>query len=320
MLRILSVFLPIAAAASMKAIPYGDIKSAETLFQSSTPVSTNTFRLPDIHHSILPEPTAMSNVSLLVQSETFGEPDKGLGLDAENIFVGKEMYEDEHDSYLRDVHDQASAAAEESHSLHERQQRTIPMDAGVMQIDCLQAPDICKNAGYYQNCIRRAYGNINLVTYSNGPYSERYAKGNRKQSGATLSSGSSTPCNGWPFAQKFWHPQTGGSSQPALQTDEWPMASFTNNPFNPAAPPISLRCMTSTQNSAGSTAWTNFRNCEGEYDPRPGSSGFSKWRGKYAYGTRNLPCRPLIVNDWFRVNFNFSSFDPNNQAHNNLRS
>ena len=261
----------------------------------------------------------MSNLSLIAESEDLIKSDKSWEVETKSTFFDDKEHGKEHGSYSPGVPDQAPVATNESHDLHKRQQRTIPMDAGVMQIDCLQAPDICKNAGYYQNCIRRAYGNINAVTYRNGPYNERIANANRRQSGATLSSGSSTPCNGWPFAQKFWHPQTGGLSQPALQTDEWPMASFRNNPFNPNAPPVSLRCMLSSQNAAGSTAWTNFRNCEGEYDPNPGSSGWRNWRGKYAYGTRNGPCLKLIVDDWFRVNFNFSSFDPNKKAHNDLR-
>lgn len=182
-----------------------------------------------------------------------------------------------------------------------------------MQIDCLLAPGVCKNAGFYQNCLRSAHGRPGFVIYQNGPYDEQVTRQNRIHSGVTLQG--ATPCNGWPFAQRFWHPQNGGLQDPKLQTDEWPMATFQNAQFNPNAvvPQVSLRCIPYYENSAGGTAWSAFRRCQGPYDPRPTSKAYKKYRGKYAYGTRRGPCSKLAPGDWFDVNFNFSSFSPRGQ-------
>ena len=181
-----------------------------------------------------------------------------------------------------------------------------------MQIDCFLAPDIFKNAGYYQNCIRNAQGNNLLVLYTDGDRVKTTTDDSRVQSGVTLQG--PTPCNGWPFAQRFWHPQNNGIQFPELQTDEWPMATFQNAQFNPnaAVPQVSLRCMPYYENNRGSQAWTQFRNCNGPYVANQNSKAWRKWGGKYAW-SRQGPCTPMIPGDTFNVNFDFSFYPPRGQ-------
>lgn len=324
MLSLIFAILPLVVAESLKAISYGEVRSAQTLLPSSA--SIQVFGSQDTNHdpllSEIEDPNDLSPLMLTDVSEHINvheNPDTA----ARAEFVDGNESED--DDFVGLVLDASDKFNEETplfgqNEVLEKRQRA-PMYGGVMQIDCLHAPDICRNAGWYQNCLRGAHGNINAVTYWSGPYDETVARANRKNSGVTISK--TTPCKGWPFAQKFYHPQTQGYEEPAIETDEWPMATFQNSPFNPAAPvpQVSLRCMTYTQNKAGAVAWTNFRRCEGPYEDDITSSGYKKWKGLYAYGTRNGPCEPLLQNDWFHVNFNFSAFLPRgqNQTQDNIR-
>lgn len=266
MSRLLLLLAPLVVATSLKAISYGETKSAQTLFSLPTSTNTDIFQHAETTHSPLPGDDTANNISSLLRSSLLA------GLDSsEETNVVDEGSAGNKDGQLStsDMLAKKNAPVQSFDRIEKRQQRSPnPMDAGTMQIDCLLAPDICKNAGYYQNCIRRAYGNNALVTCVNGPYDKDVTNHNRVQSGVTLQG--ATPCNGWPWAQRFWHPQTAGLGEPPfLQTDEWPMATFRNEDFDPtrADPQVSLRCMPRNENNAGSHAWTAFRRCQGPYDP-----------------------------------------------------
>lgn len=122
------------------------------------------------------------------------------------------------------------------------------------------------------------------------------------------------PCRAWPFCQRVWHGFASLRKQPlhrkGLETDEWPMASMKNPGFDDTAtiPQVSLRCMTHDQDTAGSNQVMAFRKCYKDY--RAG--------GKWAHH-RLGPRVPLPLGDTYYVDFNFDSFDPNNQLHNDIR-
>lgn len=157
-------------------------------------------------------------------------------------------------------------------------QKRAPEFRGTMHMDCKKMREACQNACWYQNCVRDAQGDETQVVYTNAR--DGVAPGNRIQSGVTISRG--TPCNAWPFGQRFWdtyplevHHSRGQmlqatlltSAQKSLQkggtpfnknnlnleTDEWPMASWHNDPFDASkGPQVSLRCITNTDNSSES--------------------------------------------------------------------
>ena len=79
-------------------------------------------------------------------------------------------------------------------------QKRVPSFRGSMQMDCAKAREACQNACWYQNCVRGANGNASHVTYTNG--AKNVGAENRVQAGTKTSRG--TPCNAWPFGQRFW--------------------------------------------------------------------------------------------------------------------
>ena len=271
MLPHLIVLLPLAAAATLKAVSYGETRSAQILFKPSpSPTSINDSVDDDVSigHTYLLEESGLTNASKHIEATLIQNVHP-----REEFDIAKRIGIEDSDRDL-EVPGPISEEILPSHDLggvEKRQGR----HRGVMQIDCYLAPDICKNAGWYQNCERKAYGDIKKVLYTNGNRDHATAKWSRVQSGVTLSV--ATPCNGWPFAQKFWHPQNDGLETPKLQTDEWPMATFENSAFDPNSPEVQvfLRCMPHYENGAGSHAWTHFRNCNGPYDPDPESQNFA---------------------------------------------
>jgi hypothetical protein len=181
---------------------------------------------------------------------------------------------------------------------------------GTAQIDCLRSPLVCMNAGWYQNCFNKAYGNSKKILYSNGPWEADdpnnkvgnkvktpFADENRYNSGVKTSF--ATPCNAMPFSQLFYdrfkggHPLTVdlldntktkvGVKWIGLQADEWPTASMWNPKFVKNSPisQMSLRCMDHDNNGVGAKYITTFRTCEGHYVPE-GPYGPKDKKGKRA--------------------------------------
>jgi hypothetical protein len=182
---------------------------------------------------------------------------------------------------------------------------------GVMQLDCLETPEGCQNACYYQNCIMEAKGDYRKVTYQRA--GEGMNAYNRVQSGVAVSGGG-TPCKTGPFAQKFWdtYPFNIGGKFPKeelkLETDEWPMASMYNPDFDPSKENArSLRCSTKWGNGRAGLQAGRFY--QGSVEYRRGG----KWR-KHRSGSGELN-----PGDKFHVNSNFDSFEANNPAHDKIR-
>lgn len=177
---------------------------------------------------------------------------------------------------------------------------------GVVQMDCKNSPEVCKNAGFYQNCLRGAKGDYTKVLYTNGPTEDAKVDtpvADRSRFNSGVSASWSTPCRAWPFAQRFWHPQeTRQKPLPdtGLETDEWPMATMNTGSWskNNINHPISLMCMTHEQNVAGSQEVMAFRRPEG-----PNYVGSGKWKR-----SRLGPETRLLEGDTYHVNFNFDSF------------
>jgi hypothetical protein len=133
---------------------------------------------------------------------------------------------------------------------------------GTLHMDCKNAPEVCKNAGHYQNCLRKAKGNYKSFFYTNSPLeTDKNARGktltpqaNENRSNSEVSLSWSRPCRASPFAQKFWHPQDSNSLGPKLdlETDEWPMATMRTGIWDQLPARVSLRCTTPAGNTAGS--------------------------------------------------------------------
>lgn len=198
--------------------------------------------------------------------------------------------------------------------------------AGIMQLDCKMAPEACKNACYYERCMRKS----NDVIYEWGGDDSDAPEHNRVQSGVSINWG--TPCRTWPFAQRFWDryafrkppgpikvakPPAGTPSDLFLQTDEWPMASMMNADFKEDSDPpqVSLRCIRAADNSRGGGLLKLFANAQGAYKaPLLDKDGKVKktqtppnrevWAHHHFKGTN------LVKGDKFKVNFNFDSFAP----------
>lgn len=178
-------------------------------------------------------------------------------------------------------------------------------------MDCLEAPEACQNACYYQNCVRGAAGSNTVVRYYDGGGIKAQATINRVNSGVTVNRG--TPCKTWPFGQKFWDTFTfnpeGEKSEQYLETDEWPMASMRNDPFNPDGqqPQHTMRCITGKGNGAGGQMLVNFRQGRAKYK--------NEWK-QYRRGSEQVFNGP---NNWFFVNFNMEGFKDTNAVHRQIR-
>jgi hypothetical protein len=179
---------------------------------------------------------------------------------------------------------------------------------GTLHMDCKNAPEVCKNAGHYQNCLRKAKGNYKSFFYTNGPLeTDKNARGktltpqaneNRSNSGVSLSW--SRPCRAWPFTQKFWHPQDSNGLGPKLdlETDEWPMATMRTGIWDQLPAPVSLGCITPAGNTAGSQEVMYFRRNDG-----PNYKQGGKWAGERFGGSAEL-----ALEDTYYVMFDSSSF------------
>lgn len=315
MLLILSISLLFAVSSGLKAVHFGETRSAETLFTPSSPTSSPfSSTIPDppeaelINHNYTKPEDSLSesieDVTTPIEQVEFTEP-----IDEDLPKRGSEMNDHSHNEHdhswgpyipigLNDGKTQIRQAGPGGGL------GRVPGFRGVLQMDCRNAPHVCKNAGFYQNCLRGAKGDYTKVLYTNGPTEDDEDEGtpvadkNRFNSGVSTSW--STPCRAWPFAQKFWHPQQKNEvplEKLNLQTDEWPMATMTTGPFNKNNP-ISLRCMTNKQNVAGSNEVMAFRRPMGPHYLTGG-----KWE-QFRYG----PKEPLLEGDTYYVNFNFDTF------------
>lgn len=305
MLIVLPISLLFAVSSGLKAVPFGETRSAETLISFPSPSSSI---VPKFDHPELIDNDYSQSDDPLYESIEDDQPmvehleltDEGLPkrrFKMDNHFHNK--VGDDWGLYVPIELEGDKTIVRRAEGLEKRGQAR-----GTIQFDCKLAPDVCRNAGFYQNCIRGAKGDFKKVIYTNGPTEDRRVVGtpqadeNRYNSG--VSTTWSTPCRAWPFAQRFWHPQDTKKSpvpENGLQTDEWPMAIMETGDFG-KVPVVSLRCMTSTENKAGARQVTNFRRPSGNTYKVGGKWEWSRLGGKGELG----------LGDTYFVNFNFDSF------------
>jgi hypothetical protein len=294
---ILLLTLPCVLCTGLKAITYGNIQPVQTLVAFAAPSATYEPALNDTegidHVQFQQTPQDQTTKYLDLLSHV-----------ASDYQDSQDENQDELGRYFPIGSTTDRTLVRRADFLQKRQR--APAFQGYMQIDCLVAPEVCQNVGWYQNCL---YGG-RVVNYTEGRASDD--KTNRVQSGVRTSDG--TPCKTWPFGQILWdtYPFNEINPRPAeskLETDEWPMASMTNAAFDPTAnpPQRSLRCMTGTSNGGGGKAWTNFRRGHGHYNQG----------GKWTHFRPSLgPSQALVPGDTFQVQLNFESF---NATHESLR-
>jgi hypothetical protein len=194
-----------------------------------------------------------------------------------------------------------------------------PVDAGTMHIDCLLGPEICNNVCWYQNCVYGQKGEVEYPTYQIGGTNKGR---NRVSSGVTTSK--SAPCRALPFGQKFYDTfpftefdlfdntppkktkkgKDKGDPRTFLDTDEWPMADFEQDPWIDGVQQHVLRCMTDQQNQVGQRAYSNFKAGISRYNIDSQTGQPRDWAVH-----RNIPPnQPLIRFDSFKVQPDFESF------------
>jgi hypothetical protein len=311
----------------LKAVPYGQISSAETLFQSSTPSTTpestlyNSLQHDEISEDFTPLDSIDNDFDEPFGPDIGSEATSGGSFNMDDHFHNKDG--DNWGSYVPiEVNDKSTTVRRASGFGLEKR----AFDAGVVQMDCLETPEVCKNAGWFQNCLRGAKGDHTKVTYENGPQESTkdhpVADANRLESGVLTHP--TTPCRLWPLAQRFWHMHPNASQLvheataklQTLQTDEWPMTIMKTNKlvFNSPIPEVSLRCMENGHNSRGAQQVLRFRRCQTVY-----SNKDPKKIGKWA-GFRKGPCQPLALGDTYHVQFNFDRFVAGNPDHDRLRA
>lgn len=341
------LLLPCVVSADLKAISYGVPAPAETLFPGPVPSTTVLVahdgsdpqrKGPHGLSQIVPrEPNSWirsADVNGFDNDSTEGPVDDndGNGYDeGDNI---EEVLEDElvKDEVLHD--DQyipIGSASGKTLVKHVSGLERRTTHRGTMQINCMDAVEVCQNVGYYQNCMRAADGRSDVVLYYNGP-SGSVGKPtpaedkNRLLSGVTTDWG--TPCRSWPFGQKFHdqYPFRVGSKgdkvlpgEKYVETDEWPMASMQ---IPGADRPVSLRCMTHTANDKGSKAWTNFRRGIGPYNPQSVPKKGKQPRPDWSVYRDKTPRQAISIGDSFYVNLNMDAFDPigTNTDHDEIRA
>lgn len=162
---------------------------------------------------------------------------------------------------------------------------------GRAKMNCKKSPQACQTACYYQNCIRAGQ---NVQYTEPGPATN---SAGREQAGVTVSIG--TPCQTWPFGQRFWDPI--GTGNLGLQTDEWPMDSMQRPMFNPAAttPQVALRCIPGGDNGRGGNQIRQFRSGQGDWNSMNG--------GRFAADRRGAG--PFVPGDTYEVEFYMGDFD-----------
>jgi hypothetical protein len=369
--------LLVAGFCGLVIVPCGKVWSTQTLFPSPTPspvsilsglstpasFSTSSPTSVSTHYELAQHHGASQDLLPLQSADD--DVDEIPQPDSLSKILPEHTFDNDNQS-----HDKSGNESDFDVSINQTEESTVGRRAlgpkingkfmGTVQIDCLQAPLVCQNAGWYQNCLNGARGNYKQILYESGPMESlrkvkktSFADDNRYNSGVTTSF--ATPCNAAPFSQLFYdrlkggHPLTATNTDKntkkpktvwvGLQTDEWPMASLWNPTFDPQAsiPQVSLRCMDHVNNVVGGTFITTFRTCEGHYKPKgpyglkdskTGKRAMIKEDGKWAKyreapidpKTKFKECQFLEEGDTFYVNFNFDAFQSNNKAHNDLRA
>lgn len=195
--------------------------------------------------------------------------------------------------------------------------KRAPQYCGVFRMNCYTALSACTNGCYYQNCVNRG---------STLPYRDAGGVGgdeNRVKAGTTVSTG--TPCRNIPISQYMYDKYPNwASSNPDLETDEWPMAAMQQPAFvNNGGVQNTLRCIKSSENGGkftstfgtgtytdispqdGGNQLKSFRRGEGVYSP----GGGSRKKAPGALWPLRNGCRGVLrAGDTYDVQFDISMF------------
>jgi hypothetical protein len=322
MRRLLLFLLLIAVSFGSIAVPFGNDLSADTLIPSPTPSTTSAsthYELPQRDAIIQDHDPIETAIDDIDDIDEDSQPDPASFVKSAKRFKMDDHFHSKNgdDWGLYVPIDVGSETTVVRRSVGVEKRGT---SKGTVQMDCLSAPEVCKNAGWYQNCLNGAKGDPSKVQYTNGPTQEENPSADkRNRFNSCVSTTFTTPCRTWPICQRTWHPKAALMALPlepsGLQTDEWPMASMENEDFEPtsAIPQVSLRCMDHKENLHGSNQVMAFRRCWPDYQV---GGKFDSERDKGSTGI----CAPLAVGDTYSVAFNFDRFDPTNQTQNEIRS
>lgn len=205
-----------APSSGLRPVPYGQTKSAETLFSLPTPstIANIDYEMSgDIQHdeyrsTLQPPSTVLQRDSKLqdshdydiAQTQTEHEFHKELYIELNERLVSRDETEDEASGEEKEDKDDltfdpkpkpkskpkpkpppkvpAAAPVAAPAGAVPTGNPDVPdgKDQGIMQMDCLVSPEACQNACYYQNCVRGAAGNIKHVTYQVGYNGKQVAK------------------------------------------------------------------------------------------------------------------------------------------------
>jgi len=270
-LLIAVAFSLVAVSSGLKAVPYGQVWSAETLFPSSTPTLLTATKLDEAPKHDETTQNPISHDTIEDNDGKTSPPNAAYGITSEQPFNMDDHFHnkdgDDWGAYVPIDWNNQISVVRRAVGLERR-----GVNRGILQMDYLKALEVCKNAGWYQNCLNEAKGDYKKVEYENGPTKAQNSAAdikNRWQSGVLTTW--TPPCRAWPFCQRTWHPFANLRKQKlhkkGLETDEWPMASMKNPDFDATAstPQISLRCMTHDQNTAGSNQVMAFGRCWPDY-------------------------------------------------------
>jgi len=329
MIPLILLVLPLVTSSAIRAIPFGQPTPVETLisYPTAIAVDTDNFQAGDDYQaaqnvapvsssgSKSPESTYTTS-TLVHQHESLPQigSDDYYGYDDDDDDDDDELNEDEMGPYNhKDEYDEFGSyhpIGSSSDTTHVRraglEKRAIYR--GTMQMDCRLAAEACQNACWYQNCM----GAGDNQRYADGGFNTIRDNKNRFESGVTTDRG--RPCSTWPFGQKFWDSyqfkKNPVGNERVLQTDEWPMASFENAPFDSTInpPQRSLRCISGQDNDRGGKTASAFRKKSGYYKDG------QKW-AHHRLGDRHKFNR----GDTFNVAFNFEHFDMSKEEDQRIR-
>lgn len=189
MLPIVLALLPLAASRDFKPIEFGRPVPIGTLISLPTPAASSerpineSKQLQNAPHVQLQD-IEVDQIQLIMDAD-FAEIDDSL---EDSV---------EFEQYVPIGTTQDTTLVRRANGIEKR-----AAFRGTMQIDCLEAPEVCQNACWYQNCLMDAQGDATKIKYQDGGRNTARDNANRLQSGVTTSRG--RPCTTWPFGQKFW--------------------------------------------------------------------------------------------------------------------
>jgi hypothetical protein len=184
--RLLLSMLLTAVFFGLALLPYGKVWSTETPFPSSapSPVSTQSGFSASSPFSISFPTSASTDYELAQRHGTSQDLTslRPIDDDVDNLSQpepSNEIAPEQPFQIDGQFHDSDGDISDSDLPVNQTEESTLESRAlgpkksgkfrGTAQIDCLRSPLVCMNAGWYQNCFNKAYGNSKKILYSNGP-------------------------------------------------------------------------------------------------------------------------------------------------------